>query len=146
VCLPFLLFLTVRRHGRVSSRRYTSSRAESRGETERGRKSGWRKEDVEERYEEVGKGKGTFDCAMNSGMAISYVDFAGVAHTTSATLCGQHNRARRTRKISQSGPSRAKRRKEKLPQRNLPISIRHPKAKRKICRSYQWTTVTIRRL
>jgi hypothetical protein len=56
------------------------------------------------------------------------------------------NRARRTRKISQRGPSQAKRRKEKLPQRNLRISIRHPKAKRKICRCYQWTTVTIRRL
>jgi hypothetical protein len=55
------------------------------------------------------------------------------------------NRARRTRKKGQLGPSQAKRRK-RLRQQNLPMSIRPPKAKRRICRCCQWTTVTIRRL
>jgi hypothetical protein len=67
-------------------------------------------------------------------------------HQCNLLLSSRTNRVRKTRKISQNGPSQAKIRKRKLPQRKLPMSIQRPKAKRRTCRCYQWTTVTIRRL
>jgi hypothetical protein len=108
-----------------------------------GNPDGEKKELSKSALKKLAKGKVRY---VAFGSSISYGDSIAVSHTTNATLYQIANRVRKTRKISQSGASQAKIRKQKLPQRKLPMSIRRPKAKRRICRCYQWTTVTIRRL